>query len=89
MVVLCGLVACYYLIQISFYLSWSNVGDDIIEGFQGRYLILLLPFLLFAIPALPFRLRLPPLFPALPTIAMGLFDLGYIPIKLVWTYYLH
>jgi hypothetical protein len=87
--VLCSLIACYYLIQISFYLSWSNVGDDIIEGFQGRYLILLLPFLLFAIPALPFRLRLPPLFPALPTIAMGLFDLGYIPIKLVWTYYLH
>jgi hypothetical protein len=88
-VVLCSLIACYYLIQITLYLSWTNVGDDIIVGFQGRYLILLLPFLLFAIPALPFRLRLPPLLPALPAIAMGLFDLGYIPIKLVWTYYLH
>jgi len=88
-VVLFSLAGCYYLIEISFYLSWSNTGDDIIEGFQGRYLILLLPFMLFAIPVLPIRLRLPPLLPALPTIALGLFDLGYIPIKLVWTYYLH
>jgi hypothetical protein len=27
--------------------------------------------------------------PALPAIAMGIFDIGYIPMKLVWNFYLH
>ncbi len=83
------LPAMYWLIQLSFYLNWSSVGDASISGFQGRYLLPLLPLLLFGIPGQCFRLRLPIIVPALPALALGLFDLGYIPMKLVWNYYLH
>jgi hypothetical protein len=75
--------------MVMFYLDWSNLGLGIIDGMQGRYLLPLLPFLLFAIPGFRWRFRLPLLLPALPAVAMGIFDIGYIPMKLVWTYYLH
>jgi Predicted membrane protein (DUF2142) len=79
----------YWLMMLMFYLNWSYLGLGIIDGMQGRYLLPLLPFLLFAIPGFRWRFTLPPLLPALPAIAMGIFDIGYIPMKLVWNYYLH
>jgi hypothetical protein len=75
--------------MITSYLDWTNVGLAYIDGMQGRYLLPLLPFLLLGIPGFRWRFTLPPLLPALPAIAMGIFDIGYIPMKLVWTYYLH
>jgi hypothetical protein len=81
-------VTCW-LMMIMFYLSWTNVGLDYIDGLQGRYLLPLLPFLLLAVPGFRWRFNLPPFIPAIPTIAMGLYDIGYLPIKLVWNYYLH
>jgi len=81
-------VTCW-LILIMFYLDWTNVGDDFVDGIQGRYLLILVPFLLFALPAVRWRYTLPPLVPALPAVAMGLYDMGYLPMKLVWNYYLH
>ncbi len=83
------LLFTYWLMMISFYLSWSNVGIDHIDGMQGRYSLPLLPFLLFAIPWVRCRFTPPPLLPALPAVVMGIFDIGYLPIKLVWNYYLH
>jgi hypothetical protein len=82
-------LATYWLIEIAFYLSWTDTGADMISGFQGRYLLLFLPFAIFALPPLPLRIKIPPIVPALPAIAMGLIDVGYIPVKLVWNYYLH
>lgn len=81
-------VTCW-LIMIVFYLDWTNVGEDYVDGIQGRYLLILLPFLLFAVPAVRWRWVVPPLVPALPAVAMGLVDMGYLPMKLVWNYYLH
>jgi hypothetical protein len=75
--------------MIVFYLNWSNVGIDFIDGMQGRYSLPLLPFLLLAVPGVRARIALPPLVPALPVIALGVVDIGYLPIKLVWNYYLH
>jgi len=83
------LCVTYWLLMIQFYLNWSNVGLDWIDGMQGRYSLPLLPFLLFAIPGFRWRFTLPPLLPALPAIALGIFDIGYIPMKLVWNFYLH
>jgi hypothetical protein len=79
----------YWLMMIVFYLNWSNVGIDFIDGMQGRYSLPLLPFLLLAVPGVRARIALPPLVPALPVIALGVVDIGYLPIKLVWNYYLH
>jgi uncharacterized membrane protein len=79
----------YWLLNLVFYLDWSNVGLDWIDGIQGRYLLPLLPFLLFALPGLRLRVRLPAWVAALPTMGLGLFGIGYIPLLLVWTYYLH
>lgn len=86
----------YWLLLITFYLDWTNVGAPAIDGIQGRYLLIFLPFMLFAIPHLQsvpgltrLRFSVPPLLLALPAVAMGLFDIGYIPLKLVLHYYLH
>ncbi len=83
------LVATVWLILIMLYLDWTFVGNDYIEGPQGRYWIPLLPFLLLAVPGGFFRLRVPLLVPAIPSIALGVFDIGYVPMKLVLNYYLH
>jgi uncharacterized membrane protein len=83
------IIVTYWLMMVMFYLNWSNLGLGIIDGMQGRYLLPLLPFLLFAVPEFRWRITLPPLLPALPAIAMGIFDIGYIPMKLVWSFYLH
>ena len=94
--VMAAIGVTYWLLNIIFYLDWTNVGLPYIEGIQGRYLLILIPFLLFAIPnlqSLPglrrWRFALPPLLPALPAVALGLYDLGFIPLKLVLNYYLH
>jgi hypothetical protein len=78
-----------WLIMITLYLDWSNVGLDSIAGLQGRYFLPLLPFLLLGIPGLRGRFYVPPLLAALPTIALGLYDMGYLPMKLIWNYYLY
>ncbi len=94
--VMAAIGVTYWLLNIIFYLDWTNVGLPYIEGIQGRYLLIFIPFLLFAIPnlqSLPglrrWRFALPPLLPALPAMALGLYDLGSIPLKLVLNYYLH
>jgi len=79
----------FWLILVASYISWTGVGFDHIEGMQGRYLLPMLPFLLFAIPSLRPRAKLPPLLPALPVVLLGLYDIGYIPLRLLNTYYLH
>ncbi|GAN81086.1 DUF2142 domain-containing protein [Acidocella aminolytica] len=76
-----------WLIAISFYLSWTNVGMDFIDGLQGRYALLLLPFLAFAMPSL--SEAMPEWVPLLPVLMLGVFDIGYVPLKLVTFYYLH
>ncbi|MDE8345680.1 MAG: DUF2142 domain-containing protein [Acidocella sp.] len=83
------LLFTYWLLFIVFYLDWTEVGNLVIDGVQGRYILPMLPFLLFAVPGWQGRLALPKLWPALPTLMMGLFDIGYVPVKLVWTFYLH
>jgi hypothetical protein len=83
------LVATVWGLMISFYPLWSNAGLDFIDGPQGRYFILLLPFLLFAVPSWRGGWRVPPALPALPAIALGVFDLGFLPVKLAWSFYLH
>jgi hypothetical protein len=91
-----AIAVTFWLLNITFYLDWTNVGMPDIDGIQGRYLLIFLPFLIFAIPhvsALPglrhARFALPPALLALPSLGMAVFDIGYIPLKLVLNYYLH
>jgi len=82
------LLTCW-LVCISFYLSWTDVGQTYIEGVQGRYALVVLPFLIIAAPA-PWRtIPLPPILPALPALALAVFDLGYLPTKIIWFFYIH
>jgi uncharacterized membrane protein len=83
------LLATYWLILLVAYVDWTEVGMDFIWGMQGRYLLPLLPFLLFVIPQLRGRFKVHPFVPAIPSILMGLAGLGYLPMKLVFNYYLH
>ncbi|MDR3504664.1 MAG: DUF2142 domain-containing protein [Acidocella sp.] len=78
-----------WLLFVMFYLTWTNVGADGVDGMQGRYFLPLLPFLLFAVPSLRPRAKLPPLLPAIPAVLLGIYDIGYIPMRLLTTYYLH
>ncbi|MBU6448717.1 MAG: DUF2142 domain-containing protein [Rhodospirillales bacterium] len=86
-VVLTVIIFTAWLIMISFYLSWTNVGMNFIDGLQGRYALLLLPFLLFAMPVL--GRWLPEWVAAIPVLLMGVFDAGYVPLKLLSFYYFH
>ncbi|MDE2239836.1 MAG: DUF2142 domain-containing protein, partial [Rhodospirillales bacterium] len=86
-VVLAVIILTAWLIMISFYLSWTNVGMDFIDGLQGRYALLLLPFLLLAIPALGGWL--PEWVAAMPVLLMGGVDIGYVPLKILSFYYFH
>nr|WP_205619741.1 DUF2142 domain-containing protein [Acidocella sp. MX-AZ02] len=76
-----------WLVILSFYFSWTQVGQDFIEGLQGRYVLLLLPFLPLAIPAL--GAWLPEAVPMFPIFLLGLLDIGYVPLKLAQFYYVH
>ncbi len=83
------LVGNFWLIFVASYISWTGAGFDHIDGMQGRYLLPFLPFLLFAIPSLRPRVHLQPLLTALPVVVLGVFDIGYIPMCLLNSYYLH
>lgn len=86
-VVLALLAFTVWLVVLTFYFSWSNVGLDYIDGVQGRYVLLLVPFLPLALPAL--GEWLPEAVPMLPIALLGLYDIGYIPWKLTQFYYVH
>ena len=70
-----------WAIMISMYLSWTDIGKAVIDGIQGRYFVLLLPFLALAIPRT--SLRIPAIIPSLPALAMAAFDVDYLPTR-VW-----
>lgn len=79
----------YWLINIVFYLDWTNVGVAHIDGLQGRYLLPFLPFLLFGLPYLPRLRRIPMIMGALPAIGLGVFQILYVPKLLASYFYLH
>jgi uncharacterized membrane protein len=83
------LIFTYWLIMISFYLNWTDAGDDIIDGLQGRYSIPLLPFLLFAFPVARAKSAIRQFMFAIPVVILGIYDIGLIPLKIVMSYYLH
>jgi hypothetical protein len=77
-----------WAISVGMYLSWDNLGAPEFGGVQGRYLLPLLPFMLFVVPQIRAIPRLPVLLPALPAFALGLYDIGDIPVQLVRAFYL-
>jgi hypothetical protein len=87
--VLALIVAIYWLTQITEYIDWSPVGADHVQGMQGRYLLPVLPILIFAVPKIGRRAGWPVAAPALPAILLGLVDLAYVPWTLVRYFYSH
>lgn len=77
----------YWLLNIALYLSWTHVGSNTIEGFQGRYLTPLVPFLIFAVPKLPRLPKIEPIVSALPAAAMGVFNIVVVPLAIISYYY--
>jgi len=49
-VALAGVLAAFWAVALSQYLSFSLAGDDIIHALYGRYLLPLLPFLVLILP---------------------------------------
>jgi uncharacterized membrane protein len=87
--VLAVLLIAVWSVALSLYLNWTHVGQPLIEGFQGRYFLILLPFLILALPPGRGALRLPAIIPALPVLVLGIADLAILPMKLVTFFYLH
>jgi uncharacterized membrane protein len=46
---LLGALGCVVLMSVGAYLKWTSVGNDSIQGIQGRYLVPCLPFVLYAL----------------------------------------
>jgi hypothetical protein len=82
------LLVSAWAIAIAQYLDWTLVGATAIDGVQGRYFIVLLPFLLLGVPWVGRLGRIPAIVPALPAIALGIYDLGYVPLKVIAFYYM-
>jgi hypothetical protein len=78
-----------WAVMISMYVNWTNVGHDAIDGIQGRYLLVLLPFTILFAPVLRTRLRFAPLIAVIPTIMLAFADLGYLPQVLTAFFYVH
>jgi len=89
LITIVAIAVTYWLIMMVFYVNFTDAGEDSITGLQGRYFLPLLPFLLFALPAFRLRFKLSPIIPAIPTILLGLYDVGYLPLTIVKNYYLH
>jgi hypothetical protein len=72
-------------IELSMYLSFTDVGAPSIEGVNGRYFLLFLPFIVVALPRLGGRLgiaRIPaPVF-SLPAIIMAVLDIHALPAQI-------
>jgi hypothetical protein len=85
----CVVVFTCWLVIISFYLSWTAVGMSYIDGVQGRYALVVLPFLVAAAPAWRRGWAVPAIIPCLPALALGIYDVGYLPTKLTWFFYIH
>jgi hypothetical protein len=81
--------ACFLGVYLSQYLTWTMVGQDTIDGPQGRYLLPVLPLLGVALPRL-----LPPA-PVLRAAAIGTFGVAclatllMLPRALAYAFYLH
>ncbi|MDE8348499.1 MAG: DUF2142 domain-containing protein [Acidocella sp.] len=76
-----------WIMMIAIYVDYTDLGMTFIDGLEGRYILPFLPFLLFALPSWPARRTFSPLLPAMPAIALGIADIGYIPLKLIYFYY--
>jgi hypothetical protein len=83
------LIFTAWTVMISMYLNWTNIGSNFIDGLQGRYDLLLLPFLILAFMPLNASFRLPPIISALPAIALGIFDCAFLPWQFIQHYYLY
>ncbi len=90
------IVITAFAVTLAIYLSWDPVGQTYIIGPQGRYFLLLIPFLMLALPRAGGWLerrkgaaRSAEALLALPAIAMTLIDLGYLPWLIVQRFYLH
>ena len=87
---LAALVVTVFVIYDAGYLLWTNVGQEVIAGVQGRYFLPLLPMLAIALPAVRFRgaglVRSALVLPALGLAAAGMVAL---PLLLVDRYYLN
>ncbi len=73
-------LACLWLVVLSQYATWTNVGENRIDGPQGRYLLPLVPMLILAFA----RLRPGPeggrRWPALLPVAAAAVDLAAVPL---------
>jgi hypothetical protein len=82
-----GVFTCWCM-AILLYTGWTTVGSATIQGIQGRYFLIMLPFAALAAPAWRALAVLPPIVPALPVLVIGIYDLAYVPFKLAAFFYM-
>ncbi len=85
------LLLTFLLMSLSLYLSWTNVGETLIAGINGRYYLLFVPFAVLALPGL--GRHLPPRWSirlaalcCLPAIIMAAVDIVALPKLLLHAY---
>jgi hypothetical protein len=89
LIALVGVVATIFAIFDLEYLSWTKVGQTLIDGVQGRYALPLLALLAISLPVIRMRgARAIRALLILPTVAMAGFGIVYLPQLVLSTYYL-
>jgi uncharacterized membrane protein len=90
LIALLSVVATVFAIFDAEYLTWSTVGNSpVIDGFQGRYILPLLPLIGITLPSLQLPMRgWSRVALAGPVVAAAAVGMAYLPILVIKTYYL-
>jgi hypothetical protein len=83
-----AIAGALWAVLLSLYLNSTPFGGTAIQGFNARYVLPLLPFMVFVVPAAG-RGVAPGGVAAWPALALGLFDIVYLPMVVIMTIYLH
>ncbi len=88
LIILSSVIIGYYLSTYgALYLSWTNVGEIVIKGVQGRYFLVIVPFLGLVISELIGKIRSSHKAKVLVIIAGGIGLLAIVTASIYWRYW--
>jgi uncharacterized membrane protein len=87
----CLIIAGVFAMELSIYISWDDLGANVIDGLVGRYYLLFVPFMIFVLPCsgtANSRTQAVAAILTLPAIIMAAQDFFYLPNLLIAAFHM-